>query len=211
MFDPRLMIAPAVGGQVKKAFEEGQQKAAQNKARAAMAALVRDPNNRGALEALASVDPQSAMQFQQRQQQQAMAGLEQHREKIVMGAQIVRQFQPKDQAGWDQVLATAGQMGIDLRDVPREFNEQYAKGLMSVADAFKPQPQNNGQIVPFTQGGGVARYNPQTGQVETLVMPNPGDKPTGSPVGSGPPPGAIVPDPRLQGGSTPPASSNFPQ
>jgi hypothetical protein len=44
----------------------------QNMARSAMAALVANPKNERALQALASVDPQAAQQFQQQQQQAAM-------------------------------------------------------------------------------------------------------------------------------------------
>lgn len=176
MFEPNLMIAPDVGGKIAKSFEDGQKAGMQNKARAAMAALVRDPSNQGALEALASVDPQAAAQFQQRQQEQAMAGLEQHREKIIMGAQIVRQMQPKDQAGWDQVRATAQRMGIDLADVPVEFNPQYVQGLVSVADAFKPQSgqQDPGIIREYQIAAERGLVPPGTTYQQYLQMRNPG-------------------------------------
>jgi hypothetical protein len=134
-----LQQGPNAGEQFAQSFQQGQERARQNKARAAAAALVRDPNNQGALQALAEIDPQSAMQFREQQQKQALAGLEQHRDNILKGAQLIRQVQPKDQASWDQVRALATQMGIDVSEVPPQFDPQYANGLVSIADAFEPQ------------------------------------------------------------------------
>jgi hypothetical protein len=177
-----LQQGPNAGEQFAGAFQQGQERAKQNKARAAAAALVRDPNNQGALAALAEVDPQSAMQFQEQQQKQALAGLEQHRDNILKGAQLIRQVQPKDQASWDQVRSLATQMGIDVSEVPPQFDPQYANGLVSIADAFEPQKGQNPQLVPIPQGGGVARWNPQTQQVEVMVQPNDVGAPAGAPV-----------------------------
>jgi hypothetical protein len=59
------MIAPNVGGMIQQGIEKGQQQRQQNMAKGALAALVRDPTNQRALEALAQVDPQAAMQFKQ--------------------------------------------------------------------------------------------------------------------------------------------------
>lgn len=57
------------------------------------------------------------------------------------------------------------------------------------------------KTIPYTQGGGVAGYNPYTGQTNTIIAPNPGDKPTGAPVGAGPKPGAVVGGFRFKGGN----------
>lgn len=190
MFDPSLMIAPDAGGQFAQAFEHGQQTGRQNKARAAMAALVRDPSNQGAFEALASVDPEAAQQFQAQRLESAKAQLGAHYDSVLKGAQLIRQMQPKDDASWQQVRGMAAQAGIDASQVPEHFDQQYVSGLVSLADAFAPQKQ--AQLVPFTEGGGVARMNPQTGQLETLVMPNPGGHQAGSPVAAEPPAEAVA-------------------
>lgn len=192
MFDPNLMIAPNVGGMIQQGIEQGQQQRQQNMAKAAMAALVRDPSNQRALEALAQVDPQSAMQFRQQSQQQTQHGLEQHRENIIKGAQIFRQVGVKDEPSYQQARQMAAQMGIDISGVPPNFDPQYVQGVIQLADTFAPQPQHNGQMVSYVPGGGVARLNPQTGQLETLVMPNEGGHQTGSPAGSAAPPPQAV-------------------
>jgi hypothetical protein len=167
------------GDAFAQSFQQGQVNNRQNMARSAMAALVANPGNQRALQALASVDPQAAQQFQAQHQQQTQALLEQHRDNIVKGAQLIRQMQPKDDARWQQVLNMARQAGIDTTEVPPHFDPQYVQGVVQLADTFAPQP--NGQIVPFTEGGGVARMNPQTHQLETLIMPNPGGHQAGAP------------------------------
>lgn len=187
-----LQQGPNAGEAFTAAFRQGQAQNQQNAERQAMAALVANPDDPRALQELARSNPQAAMQYQEHQQQRTLAGLEKHRENIVKGAQLIRQLQPKDQASWDQARAMAAQAGIDVSEVPPQFDPQYVQGIVSIADAFAPQQQHNPQLVPFTQGGGVARYNPQTGQMETLVMPNEGGHQAGSPVSGAPPPDAVA-------------------
>jgi hypothetical protein len=71
----------------------------------------------------------------------AQAQVEQHRESIKVGAQILRQLNPQDQQGWDRALATAAQYGVnpDQIGVPRQFDPAYAKNIIGLADALDPQ------------------------------------------------------------------------
>jgi hypothetical protein len=227
-----LQPANQAGNAFLQAYEGGRERRRESETQNALTKYAINPDDPSAMEGLARFNPQMAIQLQERKRQEAMRGLEAHREKIVMGAKIVRQIQPKDQAGWQQVLATASQLGIDLADVPTTWDErtaQYAQGLVSIADAMEPQKANNGQIVPFTPGGGVARFNPETQQVEVLVMPNQGGQTAGTPVQQGGlpqvadqasydaiPPGSqyVSPDGQVrvkQGGQTPQASGGFPR
>jgi len=57
------------------------------------------------------------------------------------------------------------------------------------------------KTIPYTQGGGVAGYNPMTGQTNTIVAPNPGGFTAGAPVNSGPAPGTVVGGYRFKGGN----------
>jgi hypothetical protein len=163
------------GDAFAQSFKQGQVDNRQNMARSAMAALVANPKNERALQALASVDPQAAQQFQQQQQQAALAGLEQHRDNIVKGAQLIRQMQPKDDAGWQQVLQVAHQAGIDVSEVPPHFDPQYVQGVVQLADTFAPQPGAQGKDIPVQQGGSVLHVNPD-GTSRWTVMPA-GDAP----------------------------------
>lgn len=155
-----------------QAFQQGMQDNRQNTARNAMAALVQDPTNQRALAALAKADPQVAMQFQHQQAQQTMTGLDQHRENIVKGAQIIRQINPKDDASWRQALSIAHQAGIDLTGVPTNYDPQYANGLVSLADAFAPQkeaqPTASIQDYEYAKAHG---YQGQFDQFEQMLHP----------------------------------------
>jgi hypothetical protein len=171
-----LQQGPNAGEAFTNAFRQGQQARQQNMAKSAMAALVQDPNNQRALEALAQVDPQAAMQFQERQRQQALSGLERHRENIVKGAQIIRQLQPKDQAGWDQARTMASQLGIDVSEVPPQFDPQYVQGLVGIADALAPRSgaQDPGIIREFEIATQRGLVQPGTSYQQYLQMRNPG-------------------------------------
>ena len=127
------------GNAFMQAFQGGQQQRREGETQNALSKYAQDPNNPEAMQGLAKWNPQMALQLQQQKRQEAMRGLEAHRENIIMGAKIIRQIQPKDQAGWQQVLGMAQQVGIDLSEVPQQFDPQYAQGLVSVAEALDPQ------------------------------------------------------------------------
>jgi hypothetical protein len=129
------------GNAFLQAYEGGRERRRESETQNALAKYAQNPDDPSAMEGLARFNPQMAIQLQERKRQEAMRGLEAHREKIVMGAKIVRQIQPKDDAGWQQVLQMAQQVGIDLADVPRNFDQQYVQGLISVADALDPQKE----------------------------------------------------------------------
>jgi hypothetical protein len=78
---------------------------------------------------------------ERQQHEQALKALEGHREAILAGAKIIRQVQPKDQAGWDQVRSMAHQYGLDLTEVPAQFDQSYVENVSKMADAFDPQKQ----------------------------------------------------------------------
>lgn len=170
-----LFQGPNPGERFAQAFQQGQQQARENKARAAMAELTRDPNNQQALQDLASIDPQSAQVFQQQRIELAKQQLAQHQENILKGAQIIRQLNPRDDATWQQAKAVAAQAGVDVSEVPDHYDPQYVHGIVSIADAFKPQQGMQGKDISVPQGGAVLHVNPD-GTTKWTVMPN-GDAP----------------------------------
>lgn len=222
------------GATAVQAFQQGMEQNRANTARNAMGALAQDPNNAKALAALAKADPQAAMQFQQQRAEAAKAQLAQHQDSILKGAEIIRQFQPKDQASYTQALMAAQQAGIDISQVPQQFDPAYVDGVVKIADALHPQAgqQDPGIIREFdiaTQRGLV----PQGMTFQQYVtMRNPGmSAPVTIPynaqvtggAGAGPQPGTVEDGYRFNGGnpadpsswekvggSTGAPSSNFP-
>lgn len=165
-----------------QAFHQGQANAQQNRARAAMAALAQDPTNQNALAALAEADPQTAMAYRQQLMEQTKAQLAQHQDAILKGAEIIRQFQPKDQASYSAALQAARMAGVPLDGVPQEYNPQYVDGVMKLADALHPQSGDNMKFITPQPGGGAYGYDPRTGQISTLIQPNDNPALTGQPV-----------------------------
>jgi hypothetical protein len=227
MFDTNLMMPVDVGGKVAAGFQMGQQNAQAAMAKAAMAALVQDPNNPRALAALAKVSPETAMQFRQQQAELAKQQLAQHQDSILKGAEIIRQFQPKDQQSYTAALMAAQQAGIDISQVPQQFNPQYVDGIVKLADALKPQNNDGSQVVVTPQPGAPAFiYDKTAGTTKMIFSPNDGSHPVGSPVDSLPtvatpqqasqlPPGTQfrLPDGRIgtvPGGAGGNASGGFP-
>jgi hypothetical protein len=163
------------GDAFAQAFKSGQETNRQNMARSAMAALVANPNNDKALQALASVDPQAAQQFQSQRFEQWKTQAAQHQDNIMKGAQLIRQAQPKNDADWQHLLSVAHQYGIDTTEVPQHFDPQYVQGVVQLADTFAPQPGAQGKDIPVQQGGSVLHINPD-GTSRWAVMPA-GDAP----------------------------------
>lgn len=132
-----------------QAFSQGQQRNKEMRRDKALAALIGNPQDQVSLQALAQEDPNTAMQFQQQQasnalrQQEALSkSLEARREGIINGAKLIRQMRPSDQATWDQTRMMAQQVGIDLSDVPAQFDETYVQGVVQLADTFAPPQQD---------------------------------------------------------------------
>ena len=180
MFDPSLMIAPDVGGKFVQAFKEGQQTREANIAKGAMAALVRDPNNQKALEALAQVDPGAAAQFQQRRSMMAQQNAEQYRSAILDGVPLYQKMgAPTDDAGWQRFKAAMAQTGHNVSQMPDHFDPQYVQGASQMYQAWsKPEEP---KYIPLQAGGSVAKVDPATGQVTMAIAPNDGSQPTGAP------------------------------
>jgi hypothetical protein len=213
------------GNAFLQAYEGGRERRRESETQNALAKYAQNPDDPSAMEGLARFNPQMAIQLQERKRQEAMRGLEAHREKIVMGAKIVRQIQPKDDAGWQQVLQMAQQVGIDLADVPRNFDQQYVQGLISVADALDPQKPQSDRFIPLQPGGSLARIGPD-GQPQIVFQQNDGSHPIGAQVQQGgPQPGMVEDGYRFRGGNpadpnswepvnggqTPQASGGFPR
>jgi hypothetical protein len=230
-FDTRLMQSVDVGGMVRQGIEAGQAEKKQREISEAMQALVANPNDPAAVQGIAKHDPRLAMQIQGQQQQSLQQRLERDRENIVKGAEIIRGYNPQDQASWDNVRGVAAQMGIDVSQVPQVWDEnaqRYAQGMVRLADTFAPrkaegQP-NIAKEVEYYRSIGRSdladkllvnhadptqwvRTEDDTG-VHLTPLPRSGG---GMAAPSNLTLGAIVPDPRRQGGPASQAPGGFPE
>jgi hypothetical protein len=214
---------PNPGERFAHGFQQGQHRARENKLRGAMAELARNPDNVKAYEVLAEADPQAAMQYKQQRIEQAKAGLQEYQGQLEVGAKIIRQVQPKDQAGWSQALAMAQQYGVDVSQIPQAWDQggaDYAQNLSGLANALFPEKQNEGpssvqeyeyakaqgfvgsymEFMEEKRGPIVAANGDGTFTIvpRSMVGQQGGEVPP-------PPPGFVI-----DGGPTPPASGAFP-
>lgn len=147
------------GDYFMQAYRQGRQERDQRTEREAMARLVANPEDEEALKALAGINPQGAMNYQNQRREQGIKAVEQHRDAIMAGAKIFRQLQVKDEPSYQQALQVARQYGLPLDGVPPTYNPEYVNGVMSLADAFEPQKEGPSPTVI----DGVA-FDPRTGK-----------------------------------------------
>ncbi len=128
----------------------------------------------------------------------------------------VSQAPPSWEQGGQQFVAQQ-KMVLDAIQTPRGQEVLSAAGKIAFDEGLKPgTPEfaarvsqiwhaEQAKTIPYQAGGGVANYDPTTGQVTPLVVPNPGGMPAGAPVAPPPPPGFVLDN----GGPTQPASGGF--
>lgn len=135
---------PNIGQQFQQAYEAGTQRRRQDELRNALRGVATNPDDPNAVNALIQADPVQGMQFRQQQQQGQQAASERQREQIRLGARIVRQINPRDEAGWQQALAIARQAGVDLSQVPQNFDPNYVQQLIQAGQALETQQGGQG-------------------------------------------------------------------
>lgn len=225
-----------VAGNVQRGFEMGQQMVEKHQLKSALAAYSQDPTNPANEAALASASPDFAMQLpelRQRRQRQAIDDqqraaeqqqklIDRHRENIINGAKLIRETKPMDQAGWDQTLQLGQQAGIDISNVPQQYDPHYVAGVMHLADTF--DPPKTSEMPGIQREVDYYRSIGKNDLADQLLARHAEGPPLVVDEGSGikkiyPPgslggmhltPGTIIPDFRKQGGQTQPASGNFP-
>lgn len=131
-----------IGGQFREGLERGRAQRRQNALLDAQRQLAMDPNSQQGFNALAQIDPAAAMQYRSQQAARQQQLTEQQREHIRVGARIIRQINPQDQAGWDRALGAARQLGVDLNGVPAAFDPGYRDQLLAAGQAMEAQQQS---------------------------------------------------------------------
>jgi hypothetical protein len=130
-----------IGGQFREGFERGRAQRRQNALLDAQRQLAMDPNSQQGFNALAAIAPDQAMAYRQQQAGLQTQITERQRENIRVGARIVRQLNPQDQAGWDRALAAAQQLGVSLDGVPPTFDPAYRDQLLAAGQAMETPQQ----------------------------------------------------------------------
>jgi hypothetical protein len=208
-------------GSGMQAFQQGMQLGNQVASQNALSKYAENPNDPEAMTELMKRKPEMAMQLKQQQQAQQRAALEQRREDFLLGGQIFRQIQPKDEASYQAALQAYQRAGGNMADVPTQFDPNYVQGVVSVADALKPVKQNEGpssvqEYEYAKQQGFGGSYMEFMEEKRGPIVANNGDGTfTLIPRGAmgGQQPGAVPPPPPgfvIDGGPTPPASGGFP-
>lgn len=235
MFNPGLMVqqGPNPGERFASAFKEGQATAQQNKAKAAMAALARDPTNVGALAALAETNPEMALKYREHQAELAKT---QHSEWTKTAAHAAKAATTPEAwdatidqfvaAGHPEAAKLKGQFSPTLRAfymaqgglsddaqhghgaIP-EYEDAKAKGLIGAQTTFEQflQMKNPGMLAPVTIPANATVTVPgQSGSIPQVT-----DEASYNAV----PPGAQYRTPdghiRVKGGQSPQGSGGFHQ
>jgi hypothetical protein len=162
---------PNAGQGFADAFQGGMQ-------RNALAALALNPNDPNAQTAAAPYAPGQVMQARQHQ---AELTQQEHEAWVKTIGQAAKMADTPEK--WDAAVDYFASHGHpDALQFKGQFSPAIRLAFMAQAGISDDKP-SAGQMVPFTPGGGVARYDPATGQVSVVVQPNEGGHPTGAPVG----------------------------
>jgi hypothetical protein len=170
-----LFQAPNAGQAFAQSFQQGRQQARQDASSRAMQALAVDPTNQQALAALAAVNPEAAMSYQEKAQAHHLQQLTAHRENIKLGAQILKSVNPTDEATYQQALHLYVQGGGDPSEVPPHFDPQYVKNVVALDAQINPDHDNTAGDIREFQQAQAANLIPQgTSFQQFLQMKNPG-------------------------------------
>lgn len=217
-----LGVMPDIGKNALAAFEQGRETRRKDDTRNAMATLAQNPNDQAAFGTYAQNDPAGAMKFRTDQQDHSAKLQEQVHKQTQMVGRLLKHARDEgtyqqaraaaQQLGIDmskvpeaydpnwvqsqivalsafekdgpQALSNYGKAATDM-GLPPGSPEHFA----FVKRAYEADQE---KTIPYTAGGGVARFNPLTGHSETIFEPNPGGFKAGTPVNApqGVPPAA---------------------
>lgn len=128
-----LLQVPDIAQNALAAFDQGRQRKQQDEARNAFATYAANPNE-ASLNALAPHNPQFVMQQRATLQKQQQDAQKQHQEQIGLIGRLLSNV--RDEGSYQQALAAARQGGIDLTDVPPNFDPNWVSNTKMLVDAF---------------------------------------------------------------------------
>jgi hypothetical protein len=181
--DPYALIAqyPNAGEAFSNALQQGMQ-------RNALAGFAQNPSDPSAMAAAAQYDPGAVLQY--RQQQQVLAAKQgeltqqQLQDWHKYAGELAKWADTPEK--WDQAVGYMVQNGHqEAAQLMGKFSPALRASFMANGGVQDDRPQ-----VVTTQAGGAAGVLNSDGTITPLIVPNPGDQPTGAPA-SAPPPSAI--------------------
>jgi hypothetical protein len=182
---PYLMQAVPMDG-FQKGWEAGLQRKREEELKRAMSALALNPYDPKTQADAAPHNPQAVMQVRLQQVQEE----QQKRKDMIdwIGRAALQARTPQQMRATVQQLMAMNNPNFPQEELAKFLNmpdEQWPAARNAlIAQAGLEDKPDRPQLVSFTEGGGVARWNPQTNQVEVIVQPNPGGYEAGSPVQS---------------------------
>lgn len=171
---------PNIGEEFRNGMAQGRETFRQGAQDNALAGLARNPDDPEAQRQLMGINPDAMNKITDRRtaltkakNDETKLALEENRDNIMKGAQIVRQMNPTDQASWDQVLVVAKRAGIPITQDWAEYNPDLVKGLIAQANTFEPLKSDTASPYKFlVNEQGVYVGDERTGGVTTGVIPN---------------------------------------
>ncbi len=130
-----LLQTPDIAGNALAAFDKGREMKRAETSRNALATLVQNPDDQAAFGQLAQADPETAMGWQkQRAGQQADQQRKQQGQIPIMGKLLTYAKQGPQQ--WAQALQQAQAMGLDVSQVPQQFQPEWAEERLGFINAM---------------------------------------------------------------------------
>jgi hypothetical protein len=156
--DWSLARQPNVLAMALDGYEQGRQMRQQEGARKALGALVVNPNDAGAFNALAQAAPEYALQFRGQQQQVQLSQAKAQCEQFQQLGRLLNHA--TDETTYQQSLAAARQIGIDVSSAPTSYDPNWVNQQKLVLQAY--EKDGGQQISGLAKELSDAGYKPGT-------------------------------------------------
>lgn len=162
-----LMNPAVIGQSVQHGFQNGRAMRSENETRNALSQLVQDPMNQDAMTSLAKYNPQAAMQMQDRQR--GIQGQQAKQAEAAKAAQAkqmgqVRQLlshAEQSPEGWQQAMSAAQGLGLDMSQLPQQYDPNWARQQLFILDAFDKDEEALPGIARELQAAGLDVSSPE--------------------------------------------------
>lgn len=163
--DWSLARQPNVLAMALDGYEQGKQMRREEASRNALGALVQNPNDQAAFGTLAQNAPEYAMQFRGQQQQVQLGQAKQHGEQMQQLGRLLNHA--TDETTYQQSLAAAKQIGLDVSTAPPQFDPNWVGQQRLVLQAF--EKDGGAQISGLARELSDAGYKPGTPEFQQAM------------------------------------------